>query len=100
MLTINISYICIRTFKTQTQYGHIYQRPSFVGSDYFCWVLENREMVVKAYKDSRRKCPFNPDLKKENWQQLIVNPAQYINVCWDANYYKVLQLEEIKKGRK
>lgn len=79
-------------------HGHTHQK--FVGSDYFCWVLENREMVVKAYKDSRRKCPFNPDLKKENWQQLIVNPEQYINVCWDANDYKVLKLEELKKGRK
>ncbi len=58
-------------------------------------VLENREMVVKAYKDSRRKCPFNPDLKKGNWQQLIVNPVQYVNVCWDANDYKVLKLEDI-----
>ena len=29
-----------------------------------------------------------------------INPAQYINVCWDANDYKVLQLEETKKGRK
>jgi len=74
-------------------HGHTHQK--YVGSDYFCWVLENKEMVVKAYKDAHRKCPFDPELKKANWQQLIVNPTQYKNICWDANNYKVLNLWEI-----
>jgi hypothetical protein len=68
-----------------------------VGSDYFTWRIENRDMVLKAYRDSHRVCP-KPDAKKDNWEELEVNAGKYINVCWDSALPRVFDLNCILKN--
>lgn len=74
-------------------HGHTHQIP--VDDSYFTWDLENYRMVRKAYKDSGRKVP--PLQHKKNWEQFVVNPEMYKNVCWDYTNEKVLDLNELTK---
>ena len=69
-------------------HGHVHQNP--VDESYFTWDLENYKMVRKAYKDSGREVP--PLQHKENWEQFVVDPKMYKNVCWDFTKGKVLEL--------
>ena len=74
-------------------HGHTHQIP--VDETYFTWDLENYRMVRKAYKDSGREVP--PLQHKKNWEQFVVNPEMYKNVCWDYTNEKVLDLNELTK---
>lgn len=75
-------------------HGHTHQIP--VDESYFTWDLENYRMVRKAYKDSGREVP--PLQHKKNWEQFVVDPEMYKNVCWDYTNEKVLDLNELTRG--
>lgn len=75
-------------------HGHTHQMN--IDESYFSWDLENYKMVRKAYKDSGREPP--PLQHKKDWEDWIVDPKMYINVCWDATDYKVKDLNEITKN--
>ena len=74
-------------------HGHVHQ--CNVDEEYFTWDLENYKMVRKAYKDSGREVP--PLQHKLGWEKLIVDPKNYINVCWDnpALPYQVFNLDRL-----
>lgn len=74
-------------------HGHTHQ--ILVDKDYFSIDLENSKMVIKAYKDSDREPPVPQ--KKKDWKKWIVDPKDYVNVCWDNpnSPYKVFDLDEL-----
>ena len=79
-------------------HGHTHQ--ILVDKDYMTIDVENSKMVIKAYKDSGREPP-TPQ-KKKNWEQFVVDPKMYKNICWDNpnSPYKVFDLDElVKKNR-
>ena len=75
-------------------HGHTHQIP--VDETCFTGELENYRMVRKAYKDSGREVP--PLQHKKNWEQFVVDPEMYKNVCWDYTNEKVLDLNELTRG--
>ncbi len=77
-------------------HGHTHQK--FVTADYFTWKIENRDMVLKAYQESNRECP-NPDARVNNYESFMVNPNQYINVCWDSALPRVFDLNLIFESK-
>ena len=76
-------------------HGHVHQIN--VDDSYFTWDLENYKMVRKAYKDSGREPP--PLTKKKDWEQFVIDPTMYENVCWDSpkGPYKVFDLNKLTK---
>jgi len=74
-------------------HGHTHQMS--VDKDYFTIDIENYKMVKKAYDDSNRYLP--EPVKLEHWEQKIVDPTKYINVCWDATDGNVIKLQDIIK---
>lgn len=63
-------------------HGHTHN--TFVDENYFTWKCENHDMVKKAFESVGRELPKDIDDKKENWEELIVDPHKYINACWDV----------------
>ena len=76
-------------------HGHTHQIK--VDREYFAIDLENSKMVMKAYKDSGREPPT--PVKKKDWSNWVVDPKDYINICWDCTDgpYKVFNLDELTK---
>lgn len=79
-------------------HGHTHQIPVTADTDkgetkYFCWTLENSEMVRKAYKDSDRKVPEL--VLKKNWKSQLTYSKFYYNCCWDYHDYQVVAFEDI-----